>query len=121
MGIFQKGALARHFDPLNITGKGEGKRFDIQNALMSFDVLDLAGDLKNAEAAKKYRKDVEAYNAEQQVKKATNVRVAEASSAGKRMRKGGKVKSKSYKHGGKLGCGAAIKGYGKGPYKKKGM
>lgn len=34
---------------------------------------------------------------------------------------GGKVKSKSYKHGGKLGCGAAIKGYGKGPYKKKGM
>ena len=53
--------------------------------------------------------------------KAADVGVGRASSAGKMMRKGGKVKSKSYKHGGKLGCGAAIKGYGKGPYKKKGM
>jgi len=53
--------------------------------------------------------------------KAADVGVGRASSAGKMMRKGGKVKSKSYKHSGKLGCGAAIKGYGKGPYKKKGM
>jgi len=53
--------------------------------------------------------------------KTSDVGVGRASSAGKMMRKGGKVKSKSYKHGGKLGCGAAIKGYGKGPYKKKGM
>ena len=121
MGLFKKGALARHIDPLNISGIEKGKRFDINNALMGFDILDLSGDLASAEAAEKYKKDVEAYNAEQQVKKATNVRVAEASSAGKMMRKGGKVKSKSYKHGGKLGCGAAIKGYGKGPYKKKGM
>jgi hypothetical protein len=53
MGMIPKGALARHFDPMNITGMGEGKKFDINNALMSFDVLDLAGDLKNAAAAKK--------------------------------------------------------------------
>ena len=97
MGIFQKGALARHFDPLNITGKGEGKRFDIQNALMSFDVLDLAGDLKKAEAAKRYKEDVAGYNAEQQAKKATNVGQAQASNVGKRMKKGGKVSKEQVK------------------------
>ena len=97
MGLFKKGALARHIDPLNITGKGEGKRFDIENALMSFDVLDLAGDLASAEAAEKYKKDVEAYNAEQQAKKATNVGQAQASNVGNRMKKGGKVSKEQVK------------------------
>jgi hypothetical protein len=106
MGIFEKGALARHIDPLNISGIGKGKRFDIQNALMSFDVLDLAGDLKKAEAAKRYKQDVAGYNAEQQAKKAANVRVAEASSAGKKLKKGGKVSKPR-------GCGVALRGYGK--------
>ena len=106
MGIFPKGALMRHADPLNITGKGEGKRFDIQNALMNWDVFDLTGDLKNAEAAKKYKQDVAGYNAEQQAKKAANVRVAEASSAGKKLKKGGKVSKPR-------GCGVALRGYGK--------
>jgi len=106
MGIFEKGALARHIDPLNISGKGKGKRFDINNALMSFDVLDLSGDLKKAEAAKRYKQDVDAYNAEQQAKKASNVRVAEASSAGKKLKKGGKVSKPR-------GCGVALRGYGK--------
>jgi hypothetical protein len=71
-----------------------------------------------------YRNKKEKEEASKQVAeqmKTSDVGVGRASSAGKMMRKGGKVKSKSYKHGGKLGCGAAIKGYGKGPYKKKGM
>jgi hypothetical protein len=93
MGIFPKGALMRHADPLNITGKGEGKRFDIQNALMNWDVFDLTGDLKNAEAAKKYKQDVDAWNGTQQAKKASNVRIAEAISSGKKLKKGGKVSS----------------------------
>ena len=93
MGIFPKGALMRHADPLNITGKGEGKRFDIQNALMNWDVFDLTGDLKNAEAAKKYKQDVDAWNGTQQAKKASNVRIAEATSSGKKLKKGGKVSS----------------------------
>lgn len=97
MGLFRKGALARHIDPLNISGIGKGKRFDINNALMSFDVLDLSGDLARAEAAEKYRKDVEAYNAEQQVKKAANVGQAQASNVGKRMKKGGKVSKRTSK------------------------
>ena len=93
MGMIPKGALARHFDPMNITGMGEGKKFDINNALMSFDVLDLAGDLKNAAAAKKYKQDVDAWNGTQQAKKASNVRIAEATSSGKKLKKGGKVSS----------------------------
>ena len=93
MGMLPKGALARHFDPMNITGMGEGKKFDINNALMSFDVLDLAGDLKNAAAAKKYKQDVDAWDGTQQAKKASNVRIAEATSSGKKLKKGGKVSS----------------------------
>ena len=100
MGLFKKGALARHIDPLNISGIEKGKRFDINNALMGFDILDLSGDLASAEAAEKYKKDVEAYNAEQQAKKATNVGQTQASNVGKRMKKGGKVSSsKSKKKG----------------------
>jgi len=106
MGLFEKGALVRHFDPLNLSGKGEGKKGDIKNALMSFDVFDIFGDLKNAEAAKRYKQDVDNYNAEQQAKKASNVRVAEASSAGKKLKKGGKVSKPR-------GCGVALRGYGK--------
>ena len=69
----------------------------------------------------KKEKEEEASNQVAEQMKTSDVGVGRASSVGKMMRKGGKVKSKSYKHGGKLGCGAAIKGYGKGPYKKKGM
>ena len=97
MGLFKKGALARHIDPLNISGIEKGKRFDINNALMGFDILDLSGDLASAEAAEKYKKDVEAYNAEQQVKKATNIGQAQASNVGKRMKKGGKVSKEQVK------------------------
>jgi len=93
MGFFKKGAIARHIDPLNISGIGGGKRFDIQNALMSFDILDLAGDLQGKEAAAKYKKDVAGYKAEEQAKKAANVGQARASNVGKRMKKGGKVSS----------------------------
>jgi hypothetical protein len=94
MGLFEKGALVRHFDPINISGKGEGKRFnfDPQNILMGGDVFDLTGDLKSSAATKKYKQDVDAFNA-QQAKKAANIRVAEAASSGKKLKKGGKVSS----------------------------
>ena len=95
MGLFEKGALVRHFDPINISGKGKGKRFnfDPQNILMGADVFDLTGDLKGAAAAKKYKQDVDAFNGTQQAKKAANIRVAEAASSGKKLKKGGKVSS----------------------------
>jgi hypothetical protein len=42
---------------------------------------------------KKYKQDVDAWNGTQQAKKASNVRIAEATSSGKKLKKGGKVSS----------------------------
>ena len=56
--LISREAIVRHIDPLNISGIGEGKRFDIGNALKSFDVLDLSQDL----ATKKRKKQSEKEN-----------------------------------------------------------
>ena len=88
------------------------------------DIHDIFGTIAKQEAKDRNLQLQEEQEAAAQAKKQIAQQLAnqvKAANVGQAMRKGGKVKSKSYKHGGKLGCGVAIKGYGKGPYKKKGM
>jgi hypothetical protein len=57
-----KEGIIRNIDPLNISGIGEGKRFDIENALKSFDVFDLTGDLAKAKKEREKKEKEEEEN-----------------------------------------------------------
>lgn len=98
---YAKGGLLSYLSPAYAASKG-----GLKNVLAAYSPAYM---LANAD-----KKD----NREEQVSKSSDVGVQRASYVGKRMSKGGKVNKK---HGGSLGCGAATKGYGKGPYKKRGM
>jgi hypothetical protein len=121
--LVSKTSLYRHFDPLNITGKRKNAD-PLKDIFLGGDIHDIFGTIAKQEAKDRNLQLQEEQEAAAQAKKQIAQQLAnqvKAANVGQVMRKGGKVKSKSYKHGGKLGCGAAIKGFGKGPYKKKGM
>lgn len=101
---YAKGGLLSYLSPAYAASKG-----GLKNVLAAYSPAYM---LANADK-KDNREDPAA-----QVSKSSDVGVQRATSVGKRMSKGGKVNKK---HGGSLGCGAATKGYGKGPYKKRGM
>mgnify|MGYP003145305653 CR=1 FL=1 len=50
-GLISKEAIIRHVDPFNILGKASGGKFDLGNAIKSFDLLDLDGSLKRRKRA----------------------------------------------------------------------
>ena len=101
---YAKGGLLSYLSPAYALSKG-----GVKNLLSAYSPAYM---LANADK-KDNREDPSS-----QVSKSSDVGVGRSTSVGKRMNKGGKV---SRKYGGSLGCGAATKGHGKGPYKKRGM